>query len=660
MGEPGLPDLPGYEVLDVLGQGGFGVVYRARQLAVGREVAVKVDNRPLLAERDRRRFMREVTAAGSLSGHPHVADVYDAGTLADGRPYMVLELCPNGSLADRLRVEGRLPAAEVRDIGVKIADALAAAHAQGVLHRDVKPGNILINRFGMVALSDFGLAAMPAPGRELSVTLESLTPAFAPPEAFELGEPTEAGDVYALAATLYALLNGRPPRFPESGVVNLSAILALHRLPIPDIAGVPPELTAVLRLGMASDPRERLPTAAALRDALAAVPLDGHKPGDAVSLPGGHGPSPSVPGPHASAPSHAGAPLSAAPGSGPSRPGGAPAADFPSGPGPHSAPAPPHPGYPASGGGHGPGGMGPNGMGPVASAPHGPVAPYPAPPGAPHPGPARHGASPAPPHGHPADRHATHPPHRNGPGGPDRHLQPTGPGGGRGVAHTSPPPATTGGNAKVFGIIAAVFAVLLALGIGLTLWDGWTSPDGGTAQPGVDRDAAAEGDRAASSGGGADASPAASARQSAPATGEQIRTTTASCPAARVSGANAACPAEPECWSGIVSILGSVKINRRGCEGPHVWETFAIAPLPGDAVTWNAEELEAHPTVKRLCSRSVLLASRVGRARQIAAEKWQLAIVPPSEEAFGRGVRTLRCVGAIIGQGDPGSLFRPA
>src|SRR5690606_26038801 len=103
MGEPGLPELPGYEMLGVLGQGGFGVVYRARQIAVGREVAVKIDNRPLLAERDRRRFVREVTAAGALSGHPHVADVYDAGMLPDGRPYMVLELCPGGSLADRLR-----------------------------------------------------------------------------------------------------------------------------------------------------------------------------------------------------------------------------------------------------------------------------------------------------------------------------------------------------------------------------------------------------------------------------------------------------------------------------------------------------------------------------------------------------------------------------
>ncbi|MBP2703821.1 protein kinase [Microbispora sp. RL4-1S] len=291
--------VPGCQVLGVLGQGGFGTVYRARQLSVGREVALKVDNRVLVSERDRRRFMREVTAAGALSGHPHVADVYDAGVLPDGRPYMVLELCRNGSLADRLGRDGPLGAPEVRDIGIKIADALAAAHAAGVLHRDVKPANILINSYGMVALSDFGLATMPGQGGagpgEVSVTRESLTPAYAPPEAFDLSEPTPAADVYALSATLYALMTGRPPRFPESGVVNIAAIMALHRLPIPGIPGVPAALTDVLRHGMASDPARRIPAAAALRDALAALAPDGstgagQPTGQPAGQPGGQSP----------------------------------------------------------------------------------------------------------------------------------------------------------------------------------------------------------------------------------------------------------------------------------------------------------------------------------------------------------------------------------
>ncbi|MFC4061742.1 serine/threonine-protein kinase, partial [Planomonospora corallina] len=294
MAGAGAVAVPGYEVSGVLGQGGFGIVYRARQLAVDREVALKVDNRVLLSERDRRRFMREVTSAGALSGHPHVAHVYDAGVLADGRPYMVLELCPGGSLLDRMRAEGRLAPAEVAGVGIRIADALAAAHAAGVLHRDIKPANILVNRYGNVVLSDFGLATMPSAGGSadggVSVTRESLTPAYAPPEAFELAEPTAAGDVYSLAATLYALLSGRPPRFPESGVANLAVIMALHRQPIPEIPGVPAELTEVLRQAMASDPALRTPSVAALRDALTDLRLDRHTP-----LPGPVPPHPVAP-----------------------------------------------------------------------------------------------------------------------------------------------------------------------------------------------------------------------------------------------------------------------------------------------------------------------------------------------------------------------------
>ncbi|ELP62874.1 serine/threonine-protein kinase [Streptomyces turgidiscabies] len=278
--------VPGYEVVAVLGQGGFATVYRARQLAVGREVALKMDSRVLATDRDRQRFLREVTAAGQLSGHPHVVAVYDAGVLDTGRPYMVLELCPGGSLGDRLHREGPLPVAEARDIGVRIADALAAAHAGGVLHRDIKPGNIMIDRYGNVGLADFGLAAMPRPGQELSVTREALTPAYAPPEAFRLAEPTPAGDVYSLAATIYALVHGRPPHFPEDGSLGIAEVIVRHTWPLPDLPGVHPRFTEVLRHAMAPDPADRLPSAAALRDALAAVDLAGPTdPAGATAVP---------------------------------------------------------------------------------------------------------------------------------------------------------------------------------------------------------------------------------------------------------------------------------------------------------------------------------------------------------------------------------------
>lgn len=152
---------------------------------------------------------------------------------------------------------------------------------------------------------------MPASGPDASVTRESLTPSYAPPEAFELAEPSPVGDVYALAATVYALLSGRPPRFPESGVPNLAMILALHRLPVPDIPGVPPELTSVLRRALATDPRQRTPSAAAFRDELTAVPLPPSTPSGRHTPPMGHHPAPvPSPGRH-SAPQLSGPPLGA-------------------------------------------------------------------------------------------------------------------------------------------------------------------------------------------------------------------------------------------------------------------------------------------------------------------------------------------------------------
>jgi serine/threonine protein kinase len=253
--------VPGYQIVDALGRGGFGVVYRARQLTIDREVAIKVDTRVILDDRDQRRFLREVRAAGRLSGHPHVVEIYDAGVLPDSRPYIVMELCSGGSLAER----GALPPREVAEIGQKIADALAAAHDLGVLHRDIKPANILVKRYGTVALSDFGLAALMETGRDTSVTLEALTPAYAAPEQFHLAPPTPQSDVYALAATLYTLLSGRPPRYPNQGEVSVPEIIRLHDTPVPDIPGVPPEFMSVLRRGLAKNPAHRHPEAAALR-----------------------------------------------------------------------------------------------------------------------------------------------------------------------------------------------------------------------------------------------------------------------------------------------------------------------------------------------------------------------------------------------------------
>lgn len=265
-----MPTVPGLSGLSVLARGGYATIYRAVQDSIGREVAVKVENRTLEGDRDQRRFLREARAAGHMSAHPYVVDLHDVGVTEDRHPYMIMELC-DGSYAERLHAMPLTPG-ETGEVGAKIADALAVAHTHGVLHRDVKPANLLISRFGEPLLADFGLAVL-AETRETSITLEVMTPAYSPPETFRHGPPTPAVDVYGLSATLYAMLCGRPPRFqhePNPGVV---ALLELFDAPIPDIPGVPRAFVDLLRLGMANDPLAR-PTAVRLRDLLAELPLD--------------------------------------------------------------------------------------------------------------------------------------------------------------------------------------------------------------------------------------------------------------------------------------------------------------------------------------------------------------------------------------------------
>jgi tRNA A-37 threonylcarbamoyl transferase component Bud32 len=291
------PIVPGLTDLEVFARGGYATIYRATQISVGREVAVKVENRTLDSERDQARFLREARAAGRMSSHPHVVDLFDVGVTVDQHPYLIMELC-DGSYAERMRTSPLGPV-EACDLGIKIADAVAHSHAAGVLHRDVKPANILHSHFNTAVLADFGLAVV-AEMRDASVALEVLTPAYAPPEMFNHAPPSPAVDVYALCATLYAVMYGRPPRWRSERNPSLVTVLEMFHQPIPDLPGVPPELLDVLRTGMDNDPASR-PSAVELHGLLTGLglvpgtsggaPLNGQPfPGETTPPPGTEGP----------------------------------------------------------------------------------------------------------------------------------------------------------------------------------------------------------------------------------------------------------------------------------------------------------------------------------------------------------------------------------
>jgi serine/threonine protein kinase len=256
-----------------IARGGFAIVWEARQESLNRLVAVKVDERKLDTEAEQRRFLREAGAAGRMSGHPGIVTVHDAGLLIDDRPFLVMELCPGGSLTKWITADPRPSQRRVREVGVRIADALAAAHLLGVLHRDVKPANILIDAYNNAGLADFGLAALIDPDMPLSETVEAITPAYAPPEVFAKQPLTEYADVYSLAATLYAILSGHPPRWSETmEMLSLPEMIKRQKVPIKRIPGVDKAFMDALLGAMAEQPESR-PTAAQFRDQLAALSL---------------------------------------------------------------------------------------------------------------------------------------------------------------------------------------------------------------------------------------------------------------------------------------------------------------------------------------------------------------------------------------------------
>jgi serine/threonine-protein kinase len=258
-----------------LGEGGMSVVWRAHDEVLDRAVAVKVLIAGAAAPE---RIVAEAKIAARLS-HPHVASVYDFGESADGVPYIVMELLQGGTLGERL-AEGPLGMNAALRVCAEVASALAAAHAEGLVHRDVKPANIVLTPGGAKVV-DFGIAASAGAVEELDVDRPLIgTPAYLAPERLIGGEVVPASDVYALGLLLYRLLSQRLPWRVETTTQMLTAHVYLEPDPLPPIPGLPPEVAQLCQACLAKAPADRPPAsevAAVLAEAAVLKP----RPGDA-------------------------------------------------------------------------------------------------------------------------------------------------------------------------------------------------------------------------------------------------------------------------------------------------------------------------------------------------------------------------------------------
>ncbi|HWT48419.1 MAG TPA: protein kinase [Mycobacterium sp.] len=272
-----VPDIPaelrdaGFEDAAEIGRGGFGVVYRCVQPLLGRAVAVKVLTADLDSE-NLDRFLREQHAMGQLSGHPNIVTILQVGTTTRGRPFIVMPYHAKNSLEALIRQHGPLDWRETLRIGVKLAGALEAAHRAGILHRDVKPGNIMVSEYGEPELTDFGIARI-AGGFQTATGVITGSPAFTAPEVLEGKTPTPASDVYSLGATLFCALTGHAAFERRSGEKVVAQFLRITSQPIPDLRerGFPADVAAVIERAMARDPAARPASAAAFGEELREV-----------------------------------------------------------------------------------------------------------------------------------------------------------------------------------------------------------------------------------------------------------------------------------------------------------------------------------------------------------------------------------------------------
>ncbi len=260
----------GYELLEELGRGGMGVVYRARQTALDRLVALKmILAGPHAGPEERGRFRTEVEAAARLQ-HPHIVTVYEVGE-RDGVPFCAMELVAGGSLARALE-GGPMQARAAAELAETVARAVQHAHDQGVLHRDLNPGNVLLGEGGAPKVTDFGLAKrLDRPAGHTRSGVPVGTPCYMAPELAR-GKGREVGpwtDVYGLGATLYEALTGRPPFQGDTPVETLAQVMYDDAVPPRRLRpGVPRDLEMICLKCLHKDPRGRYASARELADDL--------------------------------------------------------------------------------------------------------------------------------------------------------------------------------------------------------------------------------------------------------------------------------------------------------------------------------------------------------------------------------------------------------
>lgn len=260
--ESDLPHVDGYSDLELIGRGGFSLVYSATQLGIGRRVALKVI---AAAGADARRLEREAAALGALSNVEHALSVFAVTRADDGRPVLVVPLMVE-SLAQRISTRGACTSTEVARWARQLGGALDEAHVLGIHHRDVKPENVLLSAGGDAFLADFGIATMQSLGAA-TTTMFSLSPPHAAPERFSGTEPGGiAGDIYSLASTLYAALAGSPPFGTASSGGALGLMRRVAEDPVPPIEGIEPAANEALIKALAKIPIDRPASAMAFVD----------------------------------------------------------------------------------------------------------------------------------------------------------------------------------------------------------------------------------------------------------------------------------------------------------------------------------------------------------------------------------------------------------